>query len=172
MTYLYSMTNTQTYAPRYTAAEYASFRIRVNAANVPPSLANAFEVAGAYSKTIMTGAGPCFPCACAAATGRTVGAVVGTLGADTVDGTSFDIDELNAGTPERLQQVTKGIANRDFIPRNDLRGKTLAEAAASGGTFVAFVGGGGHAVCVKNGILYDTAGKSLRQRARWIYELV
>ena len=171
--------------PKYTSAELLDLVTRVArvklTSGIPESYLNAIEAQGPYAKAILTSAGPCMPTSVSIATGQSLDKVCdkmqavyteGTKKAPTVlDGTTCTFAELKR-IPNVLRAAVKGCPNRDFIRREDLEGSTLTGLMKSGRTFVALVAGGAHAVAVKRGKLYCTAGKTSRQKTMFVYEVV
>lgn len=173
------------HTPKYTRAELIDFVERVAytklSTGIPASFLNAIEAQGPFAKAIITCAGPCMPTAVSIATGQSLDKVCdkmqavyteGTKKAPTVlDGTTTTYEELKR-IPDVLRAAVKGCPNCDFIRREDLEGRTLTGLMKSGRTFVALVAGGAHAVAVKGGMLYCTAGKTPRQKTMFVYEVV
>ena len=163
--------------PRYTAAEHLEFLIKVERANPPASMVNAIAGLGEYCKAIMVCGGPCFPSALAIASGQNLEQVcdkiraVHTQRGDILDGVELTWEECER-IPNVVRAALKGVANADAIRRVDLEGGTLSGLMRSGRTFVAIVSGGAHAVAIKGGKLYCTAGKTPRMRASFVYEIV
>lgn len=167
--------------PKYTRAELLAFIANIARTKltrgIPQSYLNAIEAQGEYAKAIMVGAGPCMPTAVSIATGQRLDKVVDKMNAaytcrgSVLDGTILEWSDLER-IPEVMRAAVKGRANCDLLRRNDLEGMTLTNLMKSGRTFIAIVGGGSHAVAVKRGTLYCTAGKTSRQRATYVYEVV
>ena len=171
--------------PKYTHAELVDFVERVAytklTQGIPGELLERYRGAGPFAKAIVTCAGPCMPTAVSIATGQSLDKVCdkmqavyteGTKKAPTVlDGTTTTYEELKC-CPNVLRAAVKGCPHRDFIRREDLEGQTLTGLMKSGRTFLAIVAGGAHAVAVKRGKLYCTAGKTPRQKSMFVYEVV
>ncbi len=171
--------------PKYTRAEL--LEVIANIAEVkltkgiPASYLNAVEAQGEYAKAILTCAGPCMPTSVSIATGQRLDKVVDKMNAaykggtkrapSVLDGTVLTFSEMER-IPEVMRAAVKGCANRDFVRVPLFENRTLANLMRSGRTFVALVGGCSHAVAVKRGKLYCTAGKTSRQRASYVYEVV
>jgi len=167
--------------PKYTRAEM--LKVVANIAKVkltvgiPQSYLNAIESQGEYAKAILSCAGPCMPTSISIATGQRLDKVVDKMNAaydergSVLDGTILNYRDLER-IPEVMRAAVRGRANCDFIRVPIFENRTLTNLMKSGRTFVAIVGGGGHAVAVKGGKLYCTAGKTGRQRASYVYEVV
>lgn len=165
--------------PRYTQKELLSLIQTLDGMGdrVAPSMRRMLDALGLDAKAVMTCGGPCFPSSVAVATGQNLEAVCDKMHKvykgntpSVLEGTDLDTDECKR-TPEVLKAAIQGT-QKAVTPRKDLRGGTLAAAIKEGGTFVAVVAGGAHAVCVKRGKLYDTAGRTARQRVRFIWEVL
>jgi len=165
--------------PRYTQKELQSLIQTLDGMGdrVAPSMRRMLDALGLDAKAVLTCGGPCFPTSVAVATGQNLEAVCDKMHSvykggtrSVLEGTDMDTAECER-VPEVLKAAIQGTRKAVTV-RHDLRGKTLTEAVKSGGTFVAVVAGGAHAVCVKRGKLYDTAGRTARQRVRFIWEVL
>ena len=163
--------------PKYTNQELLSLIQTLDGMGdrVAPSMRRMLDALGPEAKAVMTCGGPCFPSSVAVATGQNLEAVCDKMHsvykyASVLEGTDMSTAECER-IPEVLKAAIQGT-RKAVTPRKDLRGGTLAAAIKEGGTFVAVVAGGAHAVCVKRGKLYDTAGRTARQRVRFIWEVL
>ena len=154
-----------TNAPQYTRTEFLT-KLALCEERAPESFTRAIAALGVESKAVFTCGGPCLPSSVAIATGRNLSGVASDMNAG-----GFQSECVLDGV--YLDRVREALASstRAFSPCPEFHGQTLKAAAETGRTFVAIVAGGHHAVCIKGGDLYDTAGKSMRCRIKKIYEI-
>ena len=154
-----------TNAPSYTRTEFLT-KLALCEDRAPASFTRAIAALGLESKAVFTCGGPCLPSSVAIATGRNLSGVASNMNAG-----GFQSECVLDGV--YLDRVHEALASstRAFSPCPEFHGQTLKAAAETGRTFVAIVAGGHHAVCIKGGDLYDTAGKSMRCRVKKIYEI-
>lgn len=152
-------------APTYTRTEFLE-KLALCEERAPASFTRAIAALGVEAKAVFTCGGPCLPSSVAIATGRNLSGVAADM-----NGAGFQHGDVLDGV--YLDRVREALASstRAFSPCPEFHGQTLAAAAATGRTFVAIVAGGHHAVTIKGGDLYDTAGKSMRCRIKKIYEI-
>ena len=163
--------------PKYNNAELVKLIQTIDGMGerVAPSLRRMIDALGPEARALFVCGGPCFPSSVSVATGQNLTAVCDKMhgvykGKSVLEGTDMSTAECER-IPEVLKAAIQGT-RRAVTPRKDLRGGTLAAAIKEGGTFVAVVAGGAHAVCVKRGKLYDSAGRTARQRVRFIWEVL
>ena len=169
-----------TLCPKYTRVEHLQFLLRLEQANAPQSMNNAFTAVGAEARGVMGASGPCMPTSLAIATGQTVEAVAQKMQAvytdkgTVMEGTSLCTRECE-GVPAVMAAATKGVPNCDLVKRPIFEGGSvsrLVKESAKGRTYVAIVSGGAHALTVKGGDIYCLAGRTGRAKVRYCWEVV